>query len=109
MVYVSEVSHNLLDRAYCYGGGHYRRSHMENALVGTDVDNSKMIKVIPPTDESIDYHFELSENSKVGDTVIMAFRSQIFVTRSNVAVVKGISTNKPEVVGLYNSLGMEIK
>ena len=39
----------------------------------------------------------------------MAFRSQIFVTRSNVAVVKGISTNKPEVVGLYNSLGMEIK
>ena len=108
MVYVSEVSHNLLDRAYCYGGGHYRRSHMENALVGTDVDNSKMIKVIPPTDESIDYHFELSENCNVSDTVIMAFRTQIFVTRSNVALVKGIKIGKPEIVGIYDSQGRRI-
>ena len=108
MVYVSEVSHNLLDRAYCYGGGHYRRSHMENALVGTDVDNSKMIKVIPPTDESIDYHFELSENCNVSDTVIMAFRTQIFVTRSNVALVKGINIGKPEIVGIYDSQGRRI-
>ena len=90
MVYVSEVSHNLQDKAYCYGGGHYRRSHMENALVGQDLENSKIIEVIPPTDESIDYHFELSENCKVSDTVVMAFRTQIFVTRSNVAIVKGI-------------------
>lgn len=109
LIYVSEVSHNLQEKSYCYGGGHYRRSHVEKALVGKSLEDSKKVKVIPPTDESIDYHFELSENSKVGDTVIMAFRSQIFVTRSNVAVVKGISTNKPEVVGLYNSLGVEIK
>lgn len=108
MVYLSEVSHNLLDRSYCYGGGHYRRSHMENALVGTDIDNSKMIKVIPPTDESIDYHFELSENCKVSDTVIMAFRTQIFVTRSNVAIVKGIKSGKPEIVGIYDSQGRRI-
>lgn len=108
MVYLSEVSHNLLDRSYCYGGGHYRRSHMENALVGTDIDNSKMIKVIPPTDESIDYHFELSENCKVSDTVIMAFRTQIFVTRSNVAIVKGIKSGKPEIVRIYDSQGRRI-
>ena len=108
MVYVSEVSHNLLDRAYCYGGGHYRRSHMENALVGTDVDNSKMIKVIPPTDESIDYHFELSENCNVSDTVILAFKTQILVTRSNVGLVKGIKFGKPEIVGIYDSQGRRI-
>jgi predicted amino acid racemase len=108
MVYVSEVSHNLQDKAYCYGGGHYRRSHMENALVGQDLENSKIIEVIPPTDESIDYHFELSENCKVSDTVVMAFRTQIFVTRSNVAIVKGIKDGNPEIVGIYDSQGREV-
>ena len=65
--------------------------------------------MIPPTDESIDYHFELSENSKVGDTVIMAFRSQIFVTRSDVAVVSGIQTGQPRIEGIYDSLGKQIR
>lgn len=109
MVYVTEVSHNLLDKGYCYGGGHYRRSHVENALVGEDLESSKMVKVIPPTDESIDYHFELSESCKVSDTVIMAFRAQIFVTRSNVALVKGIKSGKPEIVGMYDSQGELVK
>lgn len=108
IVYVSEVSHNLNENSYCYGGGHYRRSHMDNAIVGKNMENSKLVKVVPPTDESIDYHIELKDNCNVGDTVVMAFRAQIFVTRSNVAVVKGISSNTPEVVGLYNSLGMKI-
>ena len=109
IVYVTEVSHNLLEKGYCYGGGHYRRSHMENALVGEDLENSKMVKVIPPTDESIDYHFELSENCKVSDTVIMAFRTQIFVTRSNVALVKGIKQGKPEIIGIYDAQGEVVK
>ena len=34
IVYVSEVSHNFQGKAYCYGGGHYRRSHVKQALVG---------------------------------------------------------------------------
>lgn len=109
IVYVTEVSHNLLDKGYCYGGGHYRRSHMENALVGEDLESSKLVKVTPPTDESIDYHFELSENCKVSDAVIMAFRTQIFVTRSNVALVKGIKSGKPEIVGMYDSQGELVK
>lgn len=109
MVYVTEVSHNLLDKGYCYGGGHYRRSHVENALVGEDLESSKIVKVIPPTDESIDYHFELSESCKVSETVIMAFRTQIFVTRSNVALVKGIKSGKPEIVGMYDSQGELVK
>lgn len=108
IVYVTEVSHNFLDKAYCYGGGHYRRSHMENALVGENIDNSKIIKVIPPTDESIDYHFELSENCKVSDTVIMSFRTQIFVTRSKVALVSGIHKGKPKIVGIYDAQGVEV-
>ncbi|MDN4592478.1 hypothetical protein NWF35_00825 [Polycladomyces subterraneus] len=38
----------------------------------------------------------------------MAFRTQVFVTRSDVAVVKGLSSGKPELVGIYDSLGKEI-
>ena len=45
-LYVSEVSHNLGDKAYCYGGGHYRRGHMKNALVGTTLENAKVVPVL---------------------------------------------------------------
>ena len=38
----------------------------------------------------------------------MCFRTQIFTTRSHVAVVKGLQTGKPECVGLYDAVGKEI-
>lgn len=108
VVYVSELSHNFDGHAYCYGGGHYRRSHVANALVGKNLNDAKMVSIIPPTDESIDYYFEIPETCEISDTVIMAFRFQIFVTRSQVVLVKGISTNTPQIMGIYNSLGDEI-
>lgn len=104
VLYLSEISHNLDNHSYCFGGGHYRRSHMENALVTKDLE---LCKVYPPTLDSIDYHFELSQKFKVGDPVIMAFRFQIFVTRSDVVLIRGIHTNNPVIVGRYNSLGDE--
>ena len=106
--YVSEVCHNFKDKAYCYGGGHYRRGHMENCLVGDNYDCLKLVKVVAPDDDSIDYHYELSENFKVGETCLMAYRTQVFTTRSTVALVEGISTNKPKLIGLYNSQGEKI-
>lgn len=105
MVYVSEISHNFLGKAYCYGGGHYRRSHMSHALVGKDEQTARMLSVLAPSDESIDYHFGLSEQCEVGETVVMAFRSQIFVTRSDVVLVEGISSGRPRIVGVYDSQG----
>lgn len=105
VVYVSEVSHNFMGKAYCYGGGHYRRSHVQYALVGGNVDDSRKLEVIPPSDESIDYHFGLSEECQVGETVVMAFRFQIFVTRSDVVLVRGISSGQPEIIGIYDSQG----
>ena len=78
-LYVSEVSHNLGDKAYCYGGGHYRRGHMKNALVGTTPENAKVVPVLPPDDSSIDYHFELQQNCPVSAAAVMAFRTQFFV------------------------------
>lgn len=107
VVYVSEISHNFDDKAYCFGGGHYRRSHVAKALVGTDRHHGKILDVLPPSDESIDYHFGLSESCAVGDTVVMAFRYQIFVTRSDVVLVKGLKSGKPEMIGIYDSLGRQ--
>jgi predicted amino acid racemase len=106
MVYVSEISHNLAKQSFCYGGGHYRRSHMGKALVGKSLEASSMYDVETPEVESIDYYFTLDNKASVSDTVVMAFRTQVFVTRSKVAIVKGIQNNKPELVGIYDSQGM---
>lgn len=107
IAYVSEVSHNFDGLGYCYGGGFYRRGHVENALVGRDGQALRAMKVIPPIAESIDYHFGLSQECAVGETVIMAFRFQIFVTRSDVVLLEGVRQGQPKVVGVYDSLGCE--
>lgn len=105
VVYVSEISHNFKKKAYCYGGGYYRRSHIENALVGEKEAEARLLQVEPPEAESIDYYLSLNEECHVGDTTVMAFRYQIFVTRSDVVLVEGIREKKPKIVGIYDSLG----
>lgn len=107
VTYVSEISHNFKGKAYCYGGGHYRRSHVKAALVGTSFEHSSKIGVIPPSDESIDYHFGLEEECTVGATAVMAFRYQIFVTRSDVVLVEGLKKKEPKIIGIYDSMGRE--
>lgn len=104
---LTTARHNddLGTKSYCYGGGHYRRGHMKNALVGTTLEDAKIVPVLPPDDSSIDYHFELQQNCPVSAAAVMAFRTQFFVTRSRVAVVKGLSEGKPELAGLYSALG----
>ena len=109
VTYVSEISHNFKGQAYCYGGGYYRRSHVKSALVGKRFDNFTEMGVIPPSNESIDYHFGLTKEGTVGDTVVMAFRYQIFVTRSDVVLVEGLKNKKPRIVGIYDSMGKIIK
>lgn len=105
VVYVTEISHNFKGNAYCYGGGYYRRSHAANILVGTNAESARKLSVIVPDDKSIDYHFAASDECVIGHTALMAFRFQIFVTRSDVVLVKGIASGKPEIVGTYDSLG----
>lgn len=105
IAYVSEISHNFDGLAYCYGGGFYRRSHVENALVGRSVDGMRSVKVIPPSVEAIDYHFGLDQGCSVGETVIMAFRFQVFVTRSDMALIEGVAAGSPTVSSVWDSLG----
>jgi len=107
-LYVTEVSHNFGPHAYCYGGGHYRRGHMENALVGASWEDSRMMGVTAPDDDSIDYYYELAENCRVSDTVILCHRTQIFTVRSDVAVVEGLNAGRPAIAGRYSPLGREI-
>lgn len=105
IAYVSEISHNFDGLAYCYGGGFYRRSHMENALVGRTADALRGVKVIAPSVEAIDYHFGLSEACEVGETVIMAFRFQVFVTRSDMVLIEGVAEGNATVSSVWDSLG----
>ena len=105
--YVSEISHNYKNNSYCFGGGSYRRGHLENVLVGESLANVLMTKVTLPDSESIDYHFEIKGNHEVGRPCLMSFRTQIFTTRSNVVIVKGLSSGNPSMY-LYDALGREI-
>ncbi len=107
LVYVSEISHNFKGKSYFYGGGYYRRGHLHSTLIA-DTNVRVEDKVESFSDESIDYYLSTSTEHTIGATVIAAFRTQIFVTRSNVAVVKGISAGKPEIVGIFDSQGRRI-
>jgi predicted amino acid racemase len=102
MVYVSEISHMDQDFAYTIAGGFYARGNMEAALYGSDetalLTQRTQTALVSP--ENIDYYgaLEKKENMNVGDTVVYAFRTQIFVTRAHVAFVRGVRTSSPEVV-----------
>lgn len=107
-VYVSEISHNSRDSAFIFGGGYYARGNLENVMID---DDGKRIqsKVKPFPSDNIDYYLEIEGKQAIGATAIMAARTQIFVTRSQVALVKGLNEHKPELVGLYTSQGREIE
>ncbi len=105
--YITEYSHTFKGKGYLYGGGHYRRG---NTKFGIYKFNDEYIKtnVKCASDSSIDYHYEISDVLPVGTPVVLCSRTQIFVTRADVCVVGGISSGKPEILGVFNSQG-EIK
>lgn len=104
IVYVTEVSHQDQEHYYVIGGGYYGRSHLTGCLVGSDEIEvlNQYVKAIEPAPEAIDYYgaiekpegFQVSE----GDTAVFSFRTQVFVTRAHIALVKGIQSGKPELV-----------
>lgn len=107
-VYISEVSHTSKDSSYVYGGGYYARGKLEQALIDNYGKRSQTkVKEFPS--ENIDYYLEIEKNYPVGATAVMAFRTQIFVTRSHVALVKGLKSNNPKLIGLYDSQGRELE
>lgn len=109
MLYITEISHQFQGNSYCFGGGYYRRGHVQSALVYPAQGNVAVPASLLPVDDScIDYHLPLAGKFPVGSPVVMCFRTQIFVTRSDVALVSGIQTGRPVLEALYDSLGNPI-
>jgi len=117
MVYVSEVSHFLPGgRPVIYGGGFYTRAKVRSALVLSARGGEGIrVGVDSASAENIDYYRTLTApesptaNVRVGDTAILAFRTQIFVTRSRVAVLSGLRAGTPRLAGVFDSMGKELK
>lgn len=109
LVYVSEVSHLSSGLAYAFGGGTYRRAQTHNALVGCLPDQLAQTHVLPLDPKAIDYYIALArprgQQVRVGDTVVIASRAQVFVSRSYLAVVAGIQSGQPSLSGLYDPWG----
>ncbi|BAS26255.1 alanine racemase [Limnochorda pilosa] len=111
-VYLTEVSHFVNQQAYTFGGGFwsdiYDPSFVSSAFVGRTGDEAlqNVVRSVPKK-QIIDYHGALEDISRcrIGDSVVFGFRTQMQMTRSHVAVVAGISTGSPEVVGLFNHAG----
>lgn len=101
-LYLTEVSHHFEEKSYVYGGGFYPRGNLSSALVSTDKIETQ---AFPNTPENIDYHLQIDGVHQIGEPVIMCFRTQIFVTRSDVALVEGLRSNTPRIVGVYDSQG----
>ncbi|MGW2055711.1 alanine racemase [Streptomyces sp. NPDC001840] len=107
-VYVTEVAHTLADgRPALHGGGFYPRAGVRDALLPR---TGLRLRVQDAPAENIDYYRLLAPPPApgavlTGDTALLAFRTQIFVTRSTVAVVSGLSAGKPRLTGLYDSRG----
>ena len=110
LVYVTEVSHLSSGQAYVYGGGFYSRSQLKKAMVGRTYRemSANILPARPVQPEYIDYYAALDAplgEAAVGDTVIYSFRTQIFVTRAQVALVEGISRGKPVLASVAREVG----
>ncbi|PHM35651.1 YhfX family PLP-dependent enzyme [Xenorhabdus innexi] len=106
MAYVTEISHHYDGNSYCYGGGYYKRSHMKHALVFPENNMPyKTVRILRLGEPCIDYHFSLYGVHPVGSPVIMCFRTQIFVTRSDIALISDIQSGNPRLEGIYDSQG----
>ncbi len=116
VLYVSEISHFLGETAYCYGGGLY----IDPVFPPYDVQClclsapeeilQRQFHIELPADNAIDYYGMIRSSSpRRGDTVIMGFRPQVFVTRSYVAGISGISRGNPVLEGISFSDGRRVE
>jgi predicted amino acid racemase len=109
MIYVTEVSHRDRINAYVFGGGFYPRSHVKNAY-SQKLGRVFETKEVPAG--NIDYYGTVLDPEgllHVGDTLVYAFRTQVFFTRAKVAVLDGIENGNPQVVGIFDSRGRQLR
>ena len=111
--YLSEVSHQHADRAYCFGGGLYIDpvfpDYDVKAIITKDPSQRPTASVEIPATSAIDYYGMIDTTGSVkpepGDSVVFGFRGQAFVKRSFVAGVSGVTSGNPQVTTIENSFG----
>lgn len=127
MVYLTEVAHVWNGGAYVYGGGFFvddppvpeREGFQRKALIGSTPDALLEQEATfvgtgargGGTFAAIDYHGILEPGpagAHVGDAVIFAFRSQLFMTRAYSAVIEGLRENSPRLVGVWDWAGHRV-
>ena len=106
-VYVSEISHTFKNKSYFYGGGFYPRGHFQHVLVEDERGCLTEQTVSDFSVGNIDYYLETPLSCAVGNTVLGCFRTQMFVTRSDIVLVKGIQHDAPSIVGIYTPQGIK--
>ena len=104
VAYVTEVSHLWHGEAFVFGGGLYvdpvlGRAPTQALVIphGCGLADATRVDVEMPAPEAIDYYATIPASGRVapGDTVLMGFRPQVFVTRSltaGIADVQGTPT-----------------
>lgn len=117
IAYVSEISHCWQDRAFFFGGGLYvdpvlPHGPATRAVVagrGADSAEWQTVPVEMPAPQAIDYYATLgvadAPHVQPGDSVILGFRPQVFVTRARTAAIAGVASGNPTVLGVWASDG----
>ena len=82
---------------------------MENVLIGDSYETLKKVKTNDFDPNNIDYYLEVNEEQQVGSTVLGCFRTQFFVTRSDIVLIEGIQSGNPKIIGRYTALGEKIE
>jgi predicted amino acid racemase len=124
-VYVTEVSHGNQDRAYSFTGGlpqtgYYgfftTKYHQAFLYALSEMNGSRRRIFAERPSISLDnqawpdYFTTLHQPDEgatlsVGDTVVFAFRPQVYQTRSTVTIVRGLGSSDPNVLGTFDRNG----
>jgi predicted amino acid racemase len=108
-LYLSEVSHHHAGRAYFFGGGTYTDPvfppYQVRAWVGDGLVDAELA---PPA--AIDYYGQLLPGDGAvmpgaGETVVLGFRIQAFVTRAYVTAIEGVGRGAPRLSGIWTAGG----
>jgi predicted amino acid racemase len=100
VAYVTEVSHVWAGEAFIFGGGLYvdpvlgrTRTRALVVPAGAGLSDAKLFDVDMPAPEAIDYYATIPLDGapvRAGDTVLMGFRPQVFVSRSLTVGIAGV-------------------
>lgn len=99
-LYISEISHVFKNNSCFYGGGYYPRGHMKHGYIDNEIVNVNNFNAT-----NIDYYLSLEGKYNIFDPIILCFRTQMFVTRSDIVLIEGIHSNNIHIVGIYNTQG----